>query len=453
MKRTSIGMDNKLVLAVLFVTLSGLFVSTTFGIQNCSVVNGSMGSNNTSVTWPNTTCPNTTFPNTTTRHPTWRSPFQPNTTCSNMTCSNMTSSNMTSSNMTSSNMTSSSMTSSNTTSSNMTSSNTTSSNMTSLNMTSSNMSSSNMTQSNMTSSNVTSSNMTSSNMTSSNMTSSNMTSSNMTSSNMTSSNMTSSDMTSSNTPTPNTTMTPTRTTSTTVRPLTPNFTVGALTVPIDNTMCGDTQLCGSEPPDCSPATSDTCSFIGVQQLEGGDTFLFAIAGQPDDALGLVIATPGQNGDLAFFCVFVDDEFMFVTGVVLNNKVTIQELNANNVMATSGENGIQCQFAASVPPAPARTTAVMLSLASATFDSETGSVGGLTTLVQSPPVDITNPTATFANVAVNPNTTPSTTPSTTPNTPSTTTSNSSSTPSGSTTFKLSLMPVLLFGMIPLILTRP
>ncbi|XP_041820806.1 sericin 1-like [Chelmon rostratus] len=197
---------------------------------------------------------------------------------------------------------------------------------------------------------------------------------------------------------------------TAVPPLIPNITVENLETTISNTGCGTEQLCAAEPSSCNPASSGSCFFLAAKQ-QSGQNFDFELSGESEGYLAASLSSDSTLGgnDTTYVCANDNGVVKFIGAVLDNGKLTEKELNVNTVKGKVTGKTIQCTFAATVPDPVARTAGFSVSVSTGTYNSSSDRLGPVNTQLKSPVVDLTKPNTVVINeLATNTTTSPNTT---------------------------------------------
>lgn len=198
------------------------------------------------------------------------------------------------------------------------------------------------------------------------------------------------------TPTSNTTMSntmPTETPMTTgTPPLTPNITVEALQANLSREACGTTQLCASEPASCDPSASN-CFFFSARQ-QAGNNFDIGLSGESTGYIAATLSTDSTLGgnDTTYVCANNNGVVQFIPALLNNGALTSVPESDSSVNSVRGQvigSIIQCTFAATVPSSVTRTTNLLVSVSTGTFNSSSGALGNPVARLQSSSVDLTN----------------------------------------------------------------
>ncbi|XP_039465886.1 mucin-5AC-like [Oreochromis aureus] len=196
----------------------------------------------------------------------------------------------------------------------------------------------------------------------------------------------------------NTTTAPPNTTAapTTPAPLVPDTNVTILNASITRTECGRKQLCAAQPRDCDPSNG-TCFFLGAQAL-GGQNFMFDLAGESD---GYIAATLSRNtqgvNDTTYICANNNGVVKFFSALLNNGKLTLTTLKVNTVRGKVSGKNIQCQFAATVPDSTSTTTKADTSTTSFSVSVSTGTYNATSEDLGSPTAKITTGVVDLANI--------------------------------------------------------
>nr|XP_046237224.1 mucin-5AC [Scatophagus argus] len=208
---------------------------------------------------------------------------------------------------------------------------------------------------------------------------------------------------------PDTTMAPTMTTApatvaTTAPPLTPNTTVETLETDISRAGCGTERLCAAEPSTCDPAIAGSCFFLSAKQ-QSGQNFEFGLSGESEGYLAASLSVDNTLGDndQTYVCANNNGLVQFFGALLNNGQLTVTQLNANSVRGRVNGNRIQCTFAATVPGSTTRASTLSLAISTGPFNSTSGTLGPPNTQLRSDPVDLGNPNATVTN-QITPNST-------------------------------------------------
>ncbi|XP_044038927.1 autotransporter adhesin BpaC-like [Siniperca chuatsi] len=185
-------------------------------------------------------------------------------------------------------------------------------------------------------------------------------------------------------------------------PLTPNTTVEALQTPLSRAECGTKQLCAAAPSNCDPS-SGSCFFLAAKQLSG-QNFEFGLSGQSQGYIAATLSPDSTLGgnDTTYVCANNNGVVKFFSTVLNNGKLIKRVLNVNSVKGKVNGNVIQCTFAATVPTPATRASTLSLAISTGAFNSSSEDLGDPITQLRSPPVDLGNPNTTVTN-EINPNT--------------------------------------------------
>ncbi|XP_038587503.1 mucin-5AC-like isoform X2 [Micropterus salmoides] len=200
-------------------------------------------------------------------------------------------------------------------------------------------------------------------------------------------------------PTATTTAAPTATT--TAPPLTPNTTVTALQTPLSRTGCGAQQLCAAQPSNCDPS-SGSCFFLSAQQ-QSGQNFMLGLSGR---SAGYIAASLAPDTTLAgnvttYVCAKNGSAVQFFSTFLNNGTLIPTTLNVSSVKGKIDGTKIQCKFDATVPDQATKSPNLALVISNGTFNSTSGALGKPDIKFKSGLVDLGNPIAT---VPLFPNTT-------------------------------------------------
>ncbi|XP_045921627.1 integumentary mucin C.1-like [Micropterus dolomieu] len=196
-------------------------------------------------------------------------------------------------------------------------------------------------------------------------------------------------------PTATTTAAPTATT--TAPPLTPNTTVTTLQTPLNRTGCGAQQLCAARPSNCDPS-SGSCFFLSAQQ-QSGQNFMLGLSGQSAGYIAASLApdTTLAGNVTTYVCAKNGSAVQFFSTFLNNGTLIATTLNVNSVKGRIEGTTIQCTFAATVPTPTTKATNLALVISNGTFDSTNGVLGKPALQFKSGLVDLSNPNSTVNNL--------------------------------------------------------
>ncbi|CAK6975554.1 mucin-1-like [Scomber scombrus] len=206
-------------------------------------------------------------------------------------------------------------------------------------------------------------------------------------------------------------------TTTTAAPLIPDTNVTTLATSVSREECGATVLCAAEPSSCDPSQPGSCFFLGAK-LTSGRNFEFSLSGESDGYLAASLSTDATVGgnDPTYICANNNGVIKFFGALLNNGVLTVTTLEVNNVKGSVNGTKIQCTFAATVPAVSrsrrslsTRAQSFAMSVSTGPYNSTSDDLGSPTPTVQTNVVNIANPTDVITNLAVNTTTaTPNTT---------------------------------------------
>ncbi|KAK9524940.1 hypothetical protein VZT92_017297 [Zoarces viviparus] len=197
----------------------------------------------------------------------------------------------------------------------------------------------------------------------------------------------------------------------TAPPLMTNTTVETLEKPVSRAECGSKRLCGAQPTDCDPSTSNSCFFASFKQRGNSRNFEIEISGESDGYVACTLSRDSTLGgnDTTYVCANNNGTVQFFGALLDNNQLTETTLNVNSVKGKVNGSKIQCTFAATAPPPSATKAATKagesfaIGISTGPFNSTDGTLGSPTSRFVSGLVDLSNPNATVTNT-LNANTT-------------------------------------------------
>ncbi|KAM4536353.1 uncharacterized protein PAE49_020992 [Odontesthes bonariensis] len=174
--------------------------------------------------------------------------------------------------------------------------------------------------------------------------------------------------------------------------------------PLSRTGCGLQKLCGAEPSKCDPSSKGSCFFFSAKQ-QRNQTFEFELSGQSQGYIALSLSTDTKIGgnDTTYICVNNSGKVQFKTALLDNDILTLTTLSVSSTNASTNGSNIQCVFVATVPDSatPAtRAAGFSVSLFNGTFNATSQSFGVPTTRLQTNVVNLAEPNATVININAN-----------------------------------------------------
>ncbi|XP_036072435.1 putative cell agglutination protein SPAPB2C8.01 [Oryzias melastigma] len=189
--------------------------------------------------------------------------------------------------------------------------------------------------------------------------------------------------------------------ATTIPPVSPNETVIPLQDTVNNTACGDSQLCAAEPSKCDPSRDTSCFFLGAKLIDGNN-FEFALSGQSDGYVAASVFSNANGKEVTYVCAKSNDKVKFFGTIKENETLTLAPLHVTSVKGKVNGTTIQCTFLATIPDPldlitrARRATGVTISLSTGSFNTTSETLGTPTAVLRADVVDLAQPNTTVVN---------------------------------------------------------
>ncbi|KAG5261167.1 hypothetical protein AALO_G00300810 [Alosa alosa] len=208
-----------------------------------------------------------------------------------------------------------------------------------------------------------------------------------------------------------------------------NVTVSTLDTTVNNSTCGTSRACFSDPVSCNPATDRSCLFVSTKS-NGSSNLNFELRGESQGYIAVALSTDMNAGgnDKTYICANINSTVLFVFALLNNNTLTTQSdvSSIANVSGSINQTTIQCVFNVFGLNATSRANAATtfsIVLANGTVYAN-GSLSNPTVRTVTAQLDLSNVNST--NTAT---TTPSTNSTNASNVTTTTTTTTTTTASG------------------------
>ncbi|XP_016517200.1 putative ferric-chelate reductase 1 isoform X1 [Poecilia formosa] len=192
---------------------------------------------------------------------------------------------------------------------------------------------------------------------------------------------------------------------TTAAPANKATTIAPNTLPpvasISRQECGSSKLCAAEPTKCDPASGD-CYFLSAKQ-QSGQKYNFELSGQTTGyiAAGLSNAAIQTVSHRAYVCANHNGAVRFFTGFIKNLVLNLTEtLDSSNERGSVNSGKIQCTFSAVLPDPFTRAAGYSMSITIGPYNASSGQPGPANSRIQTPVVNLSDPTANATNLLSN-----------------------------------------------------
>nr|XP_054603403.1 putative ferric-chelate reductase 1 isoform X2 [Nothobranchius furzeri] len=186
---------------------------------------------------------------------------------------------------------------------------------------------------------------------------------------------------------------------------TSSIPVSILVDTVTTSDCGSKKLCVAEPNTCDPSAGNQCYFVSAKQ-QSGQLYDFELSGQSDGYIAAGLSTSSNQADShqAYICANHNGAVRFFTGTLNNFVVNLASLDASTVKGKVSSGKIQCTFSATLPNTTTRAAGYSLSVSSGSYNPATGGFGNTSFRIQTPVVNLSDPSTTISNLINNTNST-------------------------------------------------